>query len=1460
MADVGVAETPPVPEGAQQYQKLIDGGFSAQEADAWKNDQTSRLLGGGFSPQEIAAYWGEKEPSSAALDAHHKANLSQITSPEQAQKVADDPLEMLAAGWQMSVGGLSGRGRKPDVVLPKDAGFVDKMLAGTAETIGDFPWMVAGALGGAAAGAAIPGAGETGIPEMVGGGAGAAALPQAMREIMLDAYSRGEVHTLHDFMVMAGKSLINTGKAALAGAVAGGAGGTVGGKVLSATGSNVLGSGANAVTQAATYTTTSAALEGRVPDAEDFVTGSILALGLTAAGKVAEGRFAANEAGRRVQSNLQTIYKQTGIPPWEAVSKARTDPALRQEILAQDPAGEPVIPMLRREAPNEPEPYLKPPALHVPNEAHEIVNNEGLTPEQRVAAVGQKAEAEAAERAKALEQGGEEEAGSGVRLGQEMLPLVRSLEKSADDAVSPAGAIGRYQIMPGTARQYGFDPERLADPEYNRMVASHVLNDLWRRYNGDAAAVLVAYNAGPGVANKWLASGRDFEKLPLETQRYLAHAAQIGRGGGLPPASELVAEEGNGAASPGVGGGGNRGGGNGGGGGGHLPGGEENPRLEGPEEGVKYATEVLNDKINDMVGEPPQRESLLNPARNYRQWISELGPAREIDKMLVDQGFNKDRQLGLEDMFRQTYASDARVGYLVHRGGLDPITLKATDAPSVMKAVQQAREDGGNLNDWRNYMLTQRAVEKAAQGFETGHPLTPEQQAQVLKDGAPLYERATRTFNRAMDGVLEYGLRSGVFSEQQVAAMKHDNPTYISFRRILGDNATAPLKVKGKSFRVFEPVKRFEGDDRQIVDPMLATIDNMHQIVRMADRNRAIGAAIALAEKHGILQDLGLKRLSERTVGEIAEPGSDVFKPYKLSDLNPAETYKPFLAIRAQRGAFSPNRFTFIRDGKPEVWEAKDDALATLLRGADSPGEASLVTKVFQSVAAMQRAGLVSSPDFPARVTLRHQITAFVADANSPPPFVTWLRGAMHALKADDVYWDWVGKGGAGTALADLDVKYVQRDMDAIFEKTGTWDAMWNTVRHPLQAAQILAERIDAAGRIGYKMGAEAKGVEPIKAATMGRKAMLDYVEKGTLNFAQWWARSTPFMRPHFLGLKQFGEAITERPGATLAKAIMAVTIPQAVLYALNYFQDKYGGLPEDQKYENLPRYYRDGMYIFPQVMGVRMRLPLPFVVGVPFGGFTVRFLDHFVKQDPHAFENWGSALLAEIVPPFIPSLILPPLQAVTNHNFFTGQKLVPGSLENASGPMQYTENTTEPAKALAQLVHPLGADVSPIMIEDFVRNWSGTLGMDALKALNVPFHTTGRPWELTDIPFIQSFLIRNPGMSAEPIHEFYQARDQFKQAVADRSLALRRARMGAGGQEVEDYASASAIPTASIDRMAAAIRMQQAVLEAVNNDPKMTTAEKRQYADTLYSNMILVAKAGLQVMEQMAKAGQPQP
>ena len=68
------------------------------------------------------------------------------------------------------------------------------------------------------------------------------------------------------------------------------------------------------------------------------------------------------------------------------------------------------------------------------------------------------------------------------------------------DAISPKGALGVMQLMPGTARTLGADPH---DTAQNIDAGTRLLRDLLVKYDGDVVKALAAYNAGEGAVDKY---------------------------------------------------------------------------------------------------------------------------------------------------------------------------------------------------------------------------------------------------------------------------------------------------------------------------------------------------------------------------------------------------------------------------------------------------------------------------------------------------------------------------------------------------------------------------------------------------------------------------------------------------------------------------------------------------------------------------------------------------------------------------------------------------------------------------------------------------------------------------------------------------------------------------------------------------------------------------------------------
>ncbi|MGE0068191.1 MAG: lytic transglycosylase domain-containing protein [Solirubrobacterales bacterium] len=97
------------------------------------------------------------------------------------------------------------------------------------------------------------------------------------------------------------------------------------------------------------------------------------------------------------------------------------------------------------------------------------------------------------------------------------------------DQTSGAGARGLMQITPEAAefiaRQSdatSFEMKDLGDPEINIRYGTFLLEELLDRYDGDEAAALAAYNAGPGNADEWGGADLTVEDIDFpETRAYV---------------------------------------------------------------------------------------------------------------------------------------------------------------------------------------------------------------------------------------------------------------------------------------------------------------------------------------------------------------------------------------------------------------------------------------------------------------------------------------------------------------------------------------------------------------------------------------------------------------------------------------------------------------------------------------------------------------------------------------------------------------------------------------------------------------------------------------------------------------------------------------------------------------------------------------------------------------------------
>ncbi|ETW12089.1 transglycosylase [Roseivivax marinus] len=126
-----------------------------------------------------------------------------------------------------------------------------------------------------------------------------------------------------------------------------------------------------------------------------------------------------------------------------------------------------------------------------------------------------------------------------------VLAIARRESEFDPVVVSPAGARGLMQLMPGTARDVSgwlgesYDMGRLtSDPAYNARLGSAYLEHLAQRFDGNVIMMSAGYNAGPGRPLQWMERWGDprrgqidvidfIEFIPFrETQNYVQRVAE----------------------------------------------------------------------------------------------------------------------------------------------------------------------------------------------------------------------------------------------------------------------------------------------------------------------------------------------------------------------------------------------------------------------------------------------------------------------------------------------------------------------------------------------------------------------------------------------------------------------------------------------------------------------------------------------------------------------------------------------------------------------------------------------------------------------------------------------------------------------------------------------------------------------------------------------------------------------
>lgn len=781
-----------------------------------------------------------------------------------------------------------------------------------------------------------------------------------------------------------------------------------------------------------------------------------------------------------------------------------------------------------------------------------------------------------------------------------------------------------------------------------------------------------------------------------------------------------------------------------------------------------------------------------------------------------------------------------------------------------------------DMNGLTAYLVASRAIEKEGQGIETGVDLDAAKQ--VVSDGQEKFGPVAERLQAYQNRMVQYAVDSGLISQKSAETFKEANKNYVPFYRLQEED---PLT--GKPGAAGKPFKMMTGSDKQILNPLASVFNNTVAIVKAAEKNRVMQALTDLPEADEWMQK---SKTPMRPVKFDQKEIETILQNHGVDTEN-VDT-EPFSVFRPANKTLAENEFPVYRDGKREVYRFSPE-LAEAAHALDyHPGLMGLWARIATPLAKSLRAGIVFDPAFLARHFMRMGEVSAIQSEEWHLPFA----GAMSAMKdiwsQNETYQKFLSSGGANNAIFGIK-KLMDSNPWALDEKTGMLQHAWNMMKSPLNALHFAAELSDYSMRLDeYKRlgGAEGDINAQMKAGYASRNITLDYTRIGQT------IRSinpvSAFLNVGIQGTTRMAEAFKDNPVRTASRAIAFITIPSILTYLYGHKDSRYQDAPDFDKDlywlassnnwqpassdaealampEDLRRMGPDGKW---QVNnGITFRVSKPFEYGVLFGSLPERILSAYFDKNPDQFHTFADTVLHGVTPNVLPTVLTPILEQATNRNFFTGGQLVSSRAERLLPQYQYTDYTSETAKQLGKIIGatPLGnfgpKDAklsSPMVIDNYIRDWTGTLGQYALQLADKGLHAAGigntspKPADtLADIPFIKEFIVRNPAANLQPIQDFYDKYSTIQQEIQTMKQLAQDGDFDSAQKLLEAHPEAQ-LRLGTIEK---ALSAQNAFIQKVYDNPKMSPTDKRQLINTAYYQMNQTAKAGNSLMEKFEES-----
>ena len=838
-------------------------------------------------------------------------------------------------------------------------------------------------------------------------------------------------------------------------------------------------------------------------------------------------------------------------------------------------------------------------------------------------------------------------------------------------------------------------------------------------------------------------------------------------------------------------------------------------------------------KILSQIGEKePLAKDGYSVSKAYTDFVDKLNPLKEAEKAAGDKNLSAEESPYKQARLAVDYKSKAL--HAIEKGTLDYNDLSKVTGKGLNQILEPHLDD---LDGFRAYLAADRALEVENSGRKSG--FDPEAAKQVVQDGKTKYGQAAKELVDFQKQNLKYLKDSGRISQESFDRMTAKGEKYIPFNRIL-DDVEAGGSGSGAGF-----LKELKGGEEKIQDPFLSIAKNTERVFRIAEKNRAQRSAVEYDESRG---------------GELFTKVEDA-------------------AGRSLR----KNEFEIYRDGKREVFSGDQYTVNAVKSLEGNQASQNVFLSLARAMTGIKRIGITLTPDFILKNAFRDQLTGSTFSNTSKNPFSSAAEALVamgDLMKKNDEYYAWLRSGGGNASFLEINDKYIKQNVFKLDEETGFIKQGMNVITKPFELLHAAGNIIESAPRLAeFKRTMKATG-SPMEAGFASREVTVDFQRIGAKMAAL--NAITAFQNVAIQGLDRTARAIKENPKEVGAKVAAYIVTPSVLLWYANHDDPRYKEIPQWEKDvywhvitdkwekaqdldeasglpDHLVRQGPNGLEIN---RGIVYRIPKPQELGM-VGSIVERSLDKFVADNPTAGKGLAESISKLLIPSLIPDAITPVAEHATGQNFFTGRPIVPTYLEGQLPYARYTEYTTESSKALGKLLGAVPVvqeqyGASPMVIENYVRGWTGTLGMYALQLADAGLIKSGmvedpvKPaWSVADIPAVKSFITRYPSAQSQSIQDFYDKFNETKMVLTTLKDKLKKGESG----DVDFIMSEYNDKMQNLQGYADALSKQSSFIHAVQRQKDWTPEEKRQLIEQTYYQMIEIGKQGLDVSREMENA-----